>query len=96
MWIPGFGPLLVAGPLATAIVGGIEGAAAGAAGGGILGALVGWGVSKKHILKYEEYLKADGYLVIAYGSTDEISLAHNILGDTEPEYLDRHDGTSEA
>ena len=34
----------------------IEGALAGAAGGGLMGALVGWGVSDKHILKYEEHL----------------------------------------
>jgi hypothetical protein len=52
VWVPGFGPLLVAGPLAAALLGGVEGAVAGAAGGGVLGALVGWGVSKKHILKY--------------------------------------------
>ena len=82
IWVPGFGPLLVAGPLAAILLGGIEGAVAGAAAGGLLGALVGWGVSKKHILKYEDQLKGGKYLVIAHGSADEVSKARNILGST--------------
>ena len=57
LWVPGFGPLLVAGPLSAALLGGVEGALAGAAGGGLLGALFGWGVSRQHILKYEERVK---------------------------------------
>ena len=52
IWVPGFGPLLVAGPVASMLLGGIEGALAGAAGGGILGFLAGLGISRKHILKY--------------------------------------------
>jgi uncharacterized membrane protein len=43
----------------------MEGVVAGAAGGGLLGALVGWGVSKQHILKYEEHLKSGKYLLMA-------------------------------
>lgn len=79
VWVPGFGPLLVAGPFAAALLGGIEGAAAGAAGGGLLGALVGWGVSKQHILKYEEEVKGGKYLVVAHGSAEEVARARNIL-----------------
>ncbi len=60
-------------------IGGVEGAVAGAAGGGLLGALVGWGVSKDHILKYEEKLKSGKFLVIAHGSPEEVVRAHNIL-----------------
>jgi hypothetical protein len=66
IWVPGFGPLLVAGSFAAILLGSIvEGVAAGTAGGGLLGALVGWGVSKQHILKYEEHLKSGKYLLIA-------------------------------
>lgn len=90
IWIPGFGPLLVAGPLAAALLGAIEGAAVGAAGGGLLGALVGWGVSKEHILKYEEKLKGGKYLVIAHGSADEVAKARNILQGTGADELNVH------
>lgn len=79
IWVPGFGPLIVAGPFAAALLGGVEGAVAGAAGGGLLGALVGWGVSKQHIVKYEEHLKGGKYLVIAHGSQEEIEKAKSVL-----------------
>ena len=81
IWVPGFGPLMAAGPFAAALLGGIEGAVAGAAGGGLLGALAGWGVSKQHIVKYEEHLKSGKYLVIAHGSQAEVEKAKNILSE---------------
>ena len=79
IWVPGFGPFIAAGSLAAVLIGGAEGAAVGAAGGGLLGGLVGWGVSKKHIIKYEEHLKGGKYLVIANGNADEVAKAKNIL-----------------
>jgi len=82
IWVPGFGPLLVAGSFAAMLLGSMEGVIAGAAGGGLLGALVGWGVSKQHILKYEEHLKGGKYLLMAHGSADEVTRAHNILQGT--------------
>jgi len=95
IWVPGFGPLLVAGPLAAALLGGMEGIVAGAAGGGLLGALFGWGVSKEHILKYEENVKGGKYLVIANGNEAEVNLARNILqGTGAPELT--HDGAAGA
>jgi hypothetical protein len=79
IWVPGFGPLIVAGPLAAAIVGGIEGAVAGAAGGGLLGALIGWGVSRDHVLKYEERLRGGQYLLVAHGTDSQVAQAGEIL-----------------
>jgi hypothetical protein len=91
LWVPGFGPLIVAGPLSAALVGGVEGALAGAAGGGLLGALFGWGVSRQHILKYEERVKGGKFLVIAHGSPAEVERARAVLTTTEPEELNVHD-----
>jgi hypothetical protein len=96
IWVPGFGPLLVAGPLAAALLGGIEGAVVGAAGGGLLGALLGWGVSKQHILKYEEKLKGGKYLVIAHGDADLVSKARTILEGTDVSELTVHDTASKV
>jgi hypothetical protein len=90
LWVPGFGPLLVAGPLSAALVGGVEGALAGGASGGLLGALLGWGVSRQHILKYEERVKGGQYLVIVHGSPDQVERARGILQATEPEELNVH------
>jgi hypothetical protein len=90
IWVPGFGPLMVAGPFAAALLSGIEGAVAGAAGGGLLGALVGWGVSKQHIVKYEDHIKSGKYLVIVHGGEDEIEEAKDILSDTSASELVAH------
>ena len=79
IWVPGFGPLIVAGPFAAALLGGVEGLVAGAAGGGLLGALFGWGISKEHILKYETDIKAGKYLVVANGDEAQVSQARTIL-----------------
>jgi hypothetical protein len=46
--LPGFGPLLAAGPLMTAIVG----AAAGTAVGGLAGALIGLGIPETDVQRY--------------------------------------------
>jgi uncharacterized membrane protein len=90
IWVPGFGPLLVAGSFASMLLGSMEGVVAGAAGGGLLGALVGWGVSKKHVIKYEEHLKSGKYLLMAHGNADEVARAHTILQDSGAADLTRH------
>jgi hypothetical protein len=95
VWIPGFGAMVVAGPLAAAALGGAEGIAAGAAGGGLMGALMGWGVSKKHIIKYENDIKVGKYLLVAHGSTEEVNRAHNILGNLDSEEVTLHTDSSE-
>lgn len=94
LWVPGFGPLFIAGPLSAALMGGIEGAAAGAAGGGLLGALMGWGVSRQHILKYEERVKGGKYLIIVHGSPEQVERARAILQGTGPEELNVHNEQS--
>lgn len=96
IWVPGFGPLIVAGPLAAAIAGGVEGAVVGAAGGGLLGALVGWGVSRDHVLKYEERLRGGQYLVVAHGSTNDVVRAGEILRATPVSDLRRHQAPAEG
>jgi len=79
IWVPGVGPLFVAGPFAAMLLGGAEGVVAGAASGGLLGALLGWGVSKEHILKYEESIRSGKYLVVANGNEYQINEARAIL-----------------
>ena len=90
MWIPGVGPVVVAGSLASALLGGVEGAVAGSALGGILSGLAAWGISKQHILKYEETVRGGKYLVIAHGSGDEVDKAQQILAGTGASNLTVH------
>jgi hypothetical protein len=90
VWVPGLGPLLVAGPLAAVLLGGIEGALVGTAGGGLLGWLAGLGIDQQHILKYEDQLQAGKYLLVVRGSAEEVARAQAILRGTGATALDRH------
>ncbi|MGN7479384.1 general stress protein [Solibacillus silvestris] len=58
--IPGIGPVVAAGPIAT----GLAGLAAGASVGGLAGALVGMGISAEEADRYNEQFKAGKILVI--------------------------------
>jgi Heat induced stress protein YflT domain len=78
--LPGVGPIVVAGPLAAAVVAGLEGALAGTALGGLAGALVGVGVPKERALKYETQVKGGNFLVIVRGNPEVVARARNLLG----------------
>jgi uncharacterized membrane protein len=81
--IPGLGPILVAGPLVAWIIAGLEGAVV-VGGVSALGAgLVGIGIPKDSVLKYEVALKTDKYLLIVHGSEDAVATAKNIIAGTE-------------
>ena len=88
--IPGIGPLLVAGPLVSWIVGALEGAVV-VGGLSALGAgLYSLGIPKDSILRYETALKTGKYVLIVHGSMDETTRAKEILDRTKPETLEHH------
>jgi len=88
--IPGVGPLLVAGPLVSWIIGALEGAAV-VGGLSALGAgLFSLGIPKDSILIYETAVKSGKYVLVAHGTTDEVAKAKEILHRTEPETFDHH------
>ena len=91
LWVPGIGPLIVAGSLTASVIAGLEGAAAGAALAGTLGWLASLGISKQHILKYEEFVRAGKFLVIAHGAPDAVAKAERILKGTKPFEMDHHE-----
>ena len=89
-FIPGIGPLLIAGPLVGWLVGALESAVV-VGGLSALGAgLYGLGIPKDSILRYETALKTDKFIVIVHGSSDETTRAKEILNRTNPETLEHH------
>jgi hypothetical protein len=90
LWVPGVGPLVVAGSLASMLMGGIEGAVAGAAVMGVLGWLTALGISKEKILKYEEAVKAGKFLVIAHAPEADVKKARDILAGSKPDQVEVH------
>jgi hypothetical protein len=80
--IPGFGPILVAGPLVTWLVGVLESAVV-VGGLSALGAgLYSIGIPKDSVLKYETAIKAGNYVIVAHGTADEVANAKKIIENT--------------
>jgi hypothetical protein len=89
-WVPGIGPLLVAGPVVAWIVAGLEGAVV-VGGLSALGAgLYSIGIPKNSILKYETAVKADKFLLVAHGTATDVAKARGILSTTQPAELTEH------
>jgi hypothetical protein len=86
--LPGVGPLVIAGPLSAAVIGGLEGALAGTALGGLAGALVGWGVPKDRALKYETHVKGGKFLVMVRGKSEVVDRARSLLAHDGPEHIE--------
>jgi len=80
--IPGIGPLVMAGPFVSTFVGALEGAIVVGGLSALGGALFSLGIPKNSVLKYESDLKANKYLVIAHGTSEEIEKAKDIMNNS--------------
>lgn len=83
--IPGIGPVIAAGSIATALGSAALGAGIGAAAGGLLGALVGAGIPEEDANIYSEGIRRGGALVMArvddnlVETTLDIMEHHNVV-----------------
>jgi hypothetical protein len=90
-FIPGVGPLFMAGPLVGWIIGGLEGAVV-VGGLSALGAgLFSLGIPKDSVLQYETAIKTGKYVLIAHGSEADTANAKDILNRTKPESIVHHE-----
>lgn len=79
MFVPIVGHIVVLGPLAATIAGGVQGAVLGGGLSALVGALTAIGVPKDSVLRYETELKADRFLVIVHAGAGDIRRAHELL-----------------
>jgi hypothetical protein len=91
-WMPGVGPILVGGPLATSIVGALESATVHKGLSPLGSALHGMGIPRSSVIDYESALRANKFLVIVGGANDEAPAANEILRRTQPIELAEHEG----
>ena len=82
-FVPGVGPLLVAGPLVTWIVGALEGAIMVGGISAFGAALVSIGIPKNSVLQYEASVKAGKFLLILHGTPLEVERAKDCLDNTQ-------------
>lgn len=90
--VPGFGPLIILGPLAAGVVG----AAEGAAGTALIGAILGAFLSRQHIPKMEGHLRAGRYLVLVHGGQEDGARAQEILRTAGSIEVSQHDNQQAA
>ena len=89
-WVPGIGPLLIAGPLSAAFVAALESAVVVGGLSALGAALYSIGMPKDSIVKYETAIKVNKYLLVAHGTAVEVAKAKDILKTTKPAALDEH------
>ncbi len=77
--IPGIGPVITAGTLATALGTTAAGAGLGAAAGGLIGALVGMGIPEEDAHFYAEGVKRGGVLVTVQSEDNRANEALSIM-----------------
>jgi hypothetical protein len=85
--LPGMGLVVVAGPLAAALLASIEGAVAGTALGSLAGALVGWDVPKDRAIKYEEHVTGGKFLVLVRSVPEIVARARSLLVAQGPDHI---------
>lgn len=78
-FIPGFGPLLIAGPLVSSLVGALEGAVALGGLSALGAALASIGIPKNSILEYETEVKAGKFMLLAHGNEKDVENARQTL-----------------
>ncbi len=76
---PVLGPLIILGSLAGTVVMGLESAAVVGGLSALAAALLSLGTPKDSVVKYEEAIKADKFLVMAHGTAEEMTRARTIL-----------------
>jgi len=86
--LPGVGPVVVAGPIAAAVLAGLEGVVAGTALGSLAGALVGWDVPRDRAIKYETQVKGGKFLVMVRSMPEVVARARSLLAARGPEHIE--------
>lgn len=88
--IPGIGQVLVFGPLVSWIIGALESALVAGGLSAFGAALYSVGIPKDSIIKYENAVKANKFLVIAHGSAEDAETAKKILHDAAGQEIAVH------
>ena len=89
-FIPGCGPLLVAGPLVCSIVGALDGALLAGGESVLCGGLYSLGVPENMVLQYEAKLKSGKCVVLVQGSKEQLAAAREIVARTNSQSWEEH------
>lgn len=88
--LPGLGPVLMAGPVVSAVVSSLEETPENRGFGALDAALRRMGIPSDSVVRYESELCADKFLVLAHWTADELLHAKDVLHKTHPTELNLH------
>jgi hypothetical protein len=94
MFIPVVGHVVMIGYFAVAALAAIEGAVVVGGASALGAALYSIGIPKDSAIAYESAVKADGFLVMAHGSAEEVDRARKALEPLRPSRIDVHEGSA--
>jgi uncharacterized membrane protein len=86
--IPGIGPVVFAGAMASSITGGVV--------GGIVGAMSGWGIREDHLRDYERDVREGKSVVMLTGAPRKLAEAKALLQDFRAEKVVIHAETADS
>ena len=89
---PAAGPVVVLGYLAAIVIAALENAIILGGLSAVGAALYSIGIPKNSVVEYEAAVKADKFLVMAHGTSEEVARAKAILATANPSRLDVHAG----
>lgn len=87
--LPGIGPVIAAGPIASGLLGAGAGAVAGGAVGGVTGGLIEMGIDEDTAQGYAEGIRRGGTLVIAHTTDQRTEAAVEVMNRYDPVDMDR-------
>jgi hypothetical protein len=90
-WLPGIGPLLLGGPLVSALVAALEGAVIIGGLSALGAALYSMGIPRNSVIQYETAIKADKYLLIGHGTPQAVPGIRDLLQRAGAERVDVHE-----
>jgi uncharacterized membrane protein len=96
LFFPVAGPMVVLGPLAAMLVSGLQGAVVVGGLSALAGALASIGVPKDSVLRYETALKANKFVLVVHGDSQEIARAQELLKSSGLSSFDHHQTQSDA
>ena len=94
LFVPVVGHIVVLGPLASTLVGGLEGAALAGGVSALVGALTALGIPRDSVLRYETAIKASKFLLVVHGDAKDIQRARDVLAATDPKAFDQYPGVA--
>lgn len=90
LFVPVVGHVIVLGPLAAALLGGVEGAALVGGVSALAGALMAIGIPRDSVLRYETALKANQFVLVVHGDGKDIARARELLQASGLSAFDEH------